>query len=251
MRHQTFRQYRFVVALALIVSFGWVGTATAAGSQSSSANYSINQVQIGGNGSADHDCSTNYCAQESVGDTVDGRGSSADYSAQFGADTADTPLLEEIVEGGTQNLGTLSPTSTGTATDIIKIRSYLSGGYKLYITGSPPSQGEHTLKTMSAGCPCTSQPGAEQFGINLAPNSAPDIGAGPVQVPSSTFSFGRVESNYYQSNLFMYNDGDAVAYSDTSTGETDYTLSMILNISNVTPGGQYTNALSAVVVPVF
>jgi len=251
MRNQTLRQYRFVVALALILSFGWVGTATASGSQSSSANYSISQVQIGGNGSAQHDCSTNYCAQESVGDTVDGNASSTHYSAQFGADTTDVPLLEEVVDGGIQNLGVLDSTTTGTATDTIKIRSYLSGGYTLYITGSPPTQGEHTLKTMSTDCPCTSQPGAEQFGINLAANTSPDIGASLVQVPSSTYSFGTVEPNYDTPNLFMYNNGDAVAYSNKSTGETDYTLSMILNISNATPGGQYSDTFSAVVVPVF
>jgi len=238
-----------VVVLALVLSFGPVGTAVADGSQSSSSSYSISDVQIGGNGSAQHDCSTSYCAQEELGDTVDGRASSANYSAQFGADTTDTPLLEETVTGGTQNLGTIQSSSTSTATFSVKVRSYLSSGYGLYVDGSPPSQGEHTLKALSSDCPCTSQPGTEQFGINLVANTTPDMGTNPVQVPSGDYSFGTAEPNYDQSNLFMYNNGDEVANSLTSTGETDFTLSMIINISNATPGGQYTQQFSAVVVP--
>jgi hypothetical protein len=91
----------------------------------------------------------------------------------------------------------------------------------------------------------------EQFGINLAANTSPHIGAGPVQVPSNTYSFGAVESGYSQADLYKYSNGDAIAYSNSSSGETDYTLSMIINISAVTPGGQYTGNFSAVAVPVF
>lgn len=249
MRNLRFRQYRFVVALAFVCSFGTVGTATADSSQSSSTNYSISDVQIGGNGSALKDCSTSYCAQEALGDTVDGHASSSNYSAQFGSDVSDIPLLEETVTGGTQNLGTLEPGTTATATFSIKIRSYLSSGYTLYMNGAPPSQGQHTLKTMSTSCPCTSQPGTEQFGINLAANTDPAVGASPVEVPTSQYSFGSPEPNYDQSNLFMYNNGDAIAESPSSTGETDYTLYMIANISDATPGGQYTQQFSAIVVP--
>ena len=46
-------------------------------------------------------------------------------------------------------------------------------------------------------------------------------------------------------------DGDVVASSDTSSSETDYTMSMIINVSNVTPGGRYNGVFSAVVVPLY
>jgi len=249
MGKQKFRQCKFAIALALVFCVGFGGTAHAGSTQSSSTNYSISEVQIGGNGSAQHDCSTTYCAQEQVGDTVDGTGSSANYSAQFGGDTTDTPLLEVIIDGGTQELGVLQPTTTATASFGVKVRSYLSDGYAMYITGSPPSQGEHTLNTLDASCPCTSQPGTEQFGINLAANTSPDIGKNPEQVPSSSYGFGTAESDYDQSNLFKYHSGDEVGDSPMSSGETDYTISMIMNISNATPGGHYTSALNAIVVP--
>lgn len=251
MRKQTFRQYGLVVVLALALSFGFGGSVNAETAQSSSNDYGVSEVHIGGNGAALNDCNdaNTVCASMSLGDTVDGQASSADYRAQFGSDPTDKPLLEVIVTGGISDLGKLSPSTTATATDDIKIRSYLSSGYSLLISGAPPSQGVHNLKTMNSGCPCTSQPGAEQFGINLAANSSPNIGSDPVQVPSSAFSHGYAASNYNQHELFYYANGDTIAKSDTQTGETDYTLSMILNISTVTPGGQYTGTYAAVVVP--
>lgn len=249
MGKQKLRQCKFAIVLALVFCFGLGGTAHAGTTQSNSSNYSVSEVQIGGNGSALHDCSTSYCAQEQLGDTVDGRGNSANYSAQFGGDTTNTPLLEVIVSGGTQDLGVLQSSATSTASFSVKVRSYLSSGYAMYITGSPPSQGQHTLKTLYTSCPCTSQPGTEQFGINLAANTSPSVGADPVQVPSSTYGFGTAEANYDQSNLFMYHDGDEVGFSPTSTGETDYTISMIMNISNATPGGRYTSNFNAIVAP--
>jgi hypothetical protein len=104
---------------------------------------------------------------------------------------------------------------------------------------------------MSTSCPCTSQPGAEQFGINLAANTSPHIGAVPVQVPSAAYAFGAAKASYDQSDLYYYSNGDAVAGSSKSSGETDYTLSMIVNISAVTPGGEYTGNFAAVAVPTF
>lgn len=253
MRKQTLRQYGFIAVLTLTLTFGWGGTVAAGSTQSNSSHYSVSEVQIGGNGSAQHVCSSggNYCASEAAGDTVVGDASSASYSAKFGSFTTTVPVLEMIVAGGIQNVGVLQPSTTATVSDTIKIRSYQSNGYSLYITGASPSQGRHNLNTMTAGCPCTSQPGQEQFGINLARNTSPNLGAAPVQVPSGTFSFGTVNAGYDQSDHFKYSNGDAVANSTKSTGETDYTLSMVLNISAATPAGQYTGNFSAVVVPTY
>jgi hypothetical protein len=232
--------------LALVLSTGFGGTAAAL--TSTSTNYKVTETQFG-SGSSLHDCSTNYCAKTSAGDTVVGRSKSTNYSAQLGFNTSDVPLLEVITTGGTQNMGVLDATTTGTATNIIKIRNYLSSGYVLQITGPAPNQGIHTLTTLAT--PSTSSQGTEQFGINLVANTTPSVGAAPVQVPSSTFSFGTIASDYSTSNLFKYIDGDVVAQSFSSSGETDYTMSMIINVSSATPGGRYNGSFSAVAVPVF
>jgi len=240
-----YRQYRLVVALAFLLSLGLVGTAAAT---SSSTNYTVTETQFG-SGSSLHDCSTNYCAKTSAGDITSGNASSSNYSAQFGANTTEEPLLEVIVTGGNQDMGVLNPTSTGTAVSTIKVRSYLSNGYVMQIAGAVPSQGTHTLTALTT--PTTSHQGAEQFGINLMDNSSPNIGADPVHVPSDTTSFGTVADDYSTADLFKYTDGDIIAQSDASSSETDFTMSMIINVSNVTPGGRYSGTFSAVVVPIY
>jgi len=79
------------------------------------------------------------------------------------------------------------------------------------------------------------------LGMNLAANTSPTtFGAVPVQIPDSTFSFGVATSNYNTANQYMYVNGDTIASSPKSSGETDYTISYILNITNITPGGTYT-----------
>jgi len=257
-----YRQYGLVAMLAFMVSLGFVGTA-AATQTSNSSHYSVTETQFG-SGSGLQNCSASYCAKTSTGDTAVGSAGSDSYSAQLGSNTTSEPLVEVTVGGGSQNLGILDSDTTGTTTMLVKVRDYLTNGYVLQIAGAPPSQGSHTLTTLTT--PSTSQPGTEQFGINLAANSTPSIGANPVQVPSGSVSFGQVisgddtlqgtnpnsdEGYFDAADLFMYKDGDIVARSTTSSGETDYTVSMILNVSNVTPGGHYVGTYSAVVTPIF
>jgi len=233
---------RSVIVLGLLFTAASVSQVAA---QMASDGYMIDEAQFG-NGASLEDCSENYCAKTSSGDLTVGRGSSANFSAQFGANTTDEPLLEVITQAGNQDLGVLDVGQTSVASSFIKVRSYLSNGYILQIAGSPPKMDSHTLEAMSALD--TSQMGLEQFGINLVENTIPIVGADPVQ---QEFGAGVVESGYNTANAFKYIDGDIVAHSDASAGQTDYTMSMIFNISNVTPGGQYKGSLSAVVVPIY
>jgi len=245
------RQGRLVTVLALMLCVGTVGRA-AATTTSSSSHYSVTETQFG-SGSALHDCSDNYCAKLSTGDTTVGRSSSNSYSALFGSNTSDVPYLAVSVSGGTQDMGVLDDTHTGTATSSIKVTTYLSSGYVMQIVGAAPSQGVHHLSVPmgSGGTPFTSQQGTEQFGINLVANTAPSLGADPVNQPAGTSNTAVVKSNYGTNNEFAYTDGDIVAQSDTGNGEIDYTLSMIINVSKVTPGGKYSGAYAAVVTPTF
>jgi hypothetical protein len=250
MKHWKRGQLRLAVALGVALSMLAFGHVYAQSSTptSTSSNYGVTEVQFGSGGSL-QDCSSNYCAKTSAGDLVDGSGSSGNYSAQFGFNTSDEPMLEVTTTSGANNLGVLDTGATATATGTITVRSYLSSGYVIAITGRTPTNGTHSMIPLIA--PTLPTPGTEQFGINLVDNSSPDVGANPEQVPESSFSFGNVKPNYNQENEFMYISGDPVAYSNTSSGQTKYTMSMILNISNATPGGAYKGDFSAVVVPVF
>lgn len=239
------RYSRFLLIAGLLV----IASAPAAFAvTSSSDNYQVTETEFGA-GSTAQACSDNYCAKTSIGSTASGSSSSTGHQASFGPITPDEPLLEVIVEPGASDLGDLTTERTATKTTVIKIRTYLSSGYTLQITGNPPKYGNHTLSTSST--PTASVMGTEQFGINFAVNTTPAVGAAPVQVPDAQTSFGVVTDDYKTANLFKYVSGDVVARSTTASGQTEYTMSTIVNISNTTPAGHYSGEFAAVVIPVY
>jgi hypothetical protein len=232
--------------LAVVIAAGGLGRAYA--ETASSSSYTVTDTQFT-NGSTAQTCSTNYCSQAGIGTTAAGHSDSSTASGNFGPVTGSEPLLDVIVDSGSSDLGTLSTETTATKTMSVKIRNYLSSGYVLEITGDPPKYGSHTLAT--PGVPTLSTSGVEQFGINAVANTSPAVGADPVQVPSGEFSFGEAYTGYNTTNHFQYHSGDAVAHSVKSSGETDFTISMIINIANGTPAGHYSGDFSAVVIPVY
>lgn len=218
-----------------------------AAAQSTSPNYRVDEYYFGTGGELNA-CSGNYCSKQSAGELAVGRTASANYQAQVGFNTSDTPILEVAVNGSV-NFGELEQNTTGTGTANVQVRTYLSSGYNMIIAGSAPKINSHTMATPNTPTPST--PGTEQFGINLVDNSSPDIGDNPEQVPDGSFSFGIPTANYNISNQFMYQNGAIVASSNTSSGQTNYTLSFIANMSKTTPAGVYTTDLSVVVVAAF
>jgi len=246
-----YRQARLLVFMVVLACGTFVGSVAAVSpsdSASSSQNFMIAEPKFGA-GASTNDCSKNYCANTSVGDTAAGLMESSNYRALAGGATASEPLLEVAASGGIANLGTLDPSRTASLNMSVSVRTYLTGGYVVQMSGEPPGYGLSQLSTLET--PTPSHAGVEQFGMNLVANTSPDIGANPVQVPSSKTSFGKVTEPYARPDMFMYKDGDIVAYSNTDSGRTDYTISMILNISNTTPRGWYVSVFSAVVAPVY
>lgn len=236
-----------IVAVALVVAcIPFVFAPFAAAETSSSANYKVTETEFGSSSSAEV-CKGQYCTRASIGTIAGNSG-----TATFGPDTPGVPTLEVIVEPGPEPsyLGVLRTDQSATRTMIVKVRSYLSDGYFLQIAGKPPTNSGRSLATPSS--PTASTPGTEQFGINAVANTAPAIfGANPVQVPSSEFSFGEVLPNYATANQYMYQNGGTVARSLTASGQTDYTISMIINVANNTPAGLYSTEFSAVVIPMY
>lgn len=232
-----------LLLLAMLVASGGAGVALA--ETSKSTNYQTTETQFGA-GSSQQTCSDQYCARTSIGDVAGGSGVSSGSTATFGSITSNEPLLEVIVDPGESNLGTLDTEHTASKSMVVRIRSYLSNGYTLQITGTPPKYGNHTLATPTT--PTAAAPGTEQFALNAVANTSPNVGADLVQVPDAQTSFGEVNDNYKTANLFKYVSGDVVAHSAKSSGQTDFTISMIVNISNSTPAGHYSGDFSAVVI---
>lgn len=235
----------YVLLIGLTVSIVIGGASTAFAITSSSNNYQMTETQFG---SSQKSCSGQYCAQTSIGEATDGK-TIASSTAEFQDVIDNEPLLDVVIEAGASNLGVLSTETTATKTTSIKIRNYLTGGYTLQLIGDAPKFGDHTLRTPNE--PTASTPGVEQFAVNAVANTAPVVGANPVQVPDNQQTYGLVNTDYHFSNLYKYLSQDVIAHSDKDSGRTDYTISMIVNISSSTPAGKYSGDFMAVVIPSF
>jgi hypothetical protein len=202
-----------------------------------STTYCTTETFFGTGG--DNASSTNYQAKQTAGELGVGNTSSTNYQANAGFNTTNDPYLEFTVNASNIDFGVLSTSTPAVGTATFSVRNYLSNGYAVRTVSDPPTNGAYILAGMSSAA--ASSPGTEQFGINLVANTSPSsFGANPVQVPDGTFSFGAASAGYNTANLFKYVKGDTVAQSSVSSGQTNYTVSYLINIGSKTAGGTYT-----------
>jgi len=206
-----------------------------------SPSYGVDEV-IMGSGGVNNATSPSYQLRASLGDLAVGLTGSENSQAYAGFVTASDPYIELLVNGVNTNVGSLSPTSAATTTATFSVRAYLANGYVVTNGSDPPTAtsgtGMHVLDALLT--PTTSSPGTEQFGINLVANTDPvTFGADPVELPDASYSFGVATSDYNQSNHYKYVKGDIIASSPKSSGTTQYTVSYLYNISQITPAGTY------------
>ena len=237
-----------------LFSMNSVSATCSQGQQSCSSDYGVGQYFFGSGGSLDTTCSTSYCAAQTLGETGVGLIKSTTYQAYPGFEVNREPSLQITVNTAAVNMGVLSPSSTATGTATFSVESYLASGYDVISASPAPTSEGHTLASSST--PSLSTPGTEQFGINLVSNTtacgAPaSFGANPVQVPSSAYSYGQAASGYNTCGYFAYANGAVIADSTQSSGQTNYKISYIENISNVTPAGYYVMNQSLIAVSTF
>ncbi len=202
-----------------------------------STSYSTQEYYFGTGGDTNLS-STNYSARSATGALGVGDGSGTSYKSSAGTVTPREEYIEFVVNATTINLGLQSMGSTTTGTATFYVKAYVSSGYAVRNASAPPSIPTHTMAAPASAV--ASAVGTEQFGINVVANTAPiTFGANAVQVPDSTFSFGTAASGYNTANVYKYVNGDTIAQSTKSSGETDFTISYILNIGSTTPSGTY------------
>jgi len=207
-----------------------------------STNYKFDESALGVGG-LPNSSSTNYQGSSSTGDVGVGEASSANYQVQGGSQTTNDPSLSFIVNGTSANFGNFSSTAASTATATFSVLNYTSYGYVVQIAGTPPSNGSHTIAAM--GSTGTSTPGFEQFGINLVANTSPSsVGANPNQ---GQFGYGVATANYNTANNFRYVSGETIAQAPKSSGATTFTISYLVNVGALTPGGQYSGDQTLIV----
>jgi hypothetical protein len=153
---------------------------------------------------------------------------------------AKVPSITTI--NGVNQIGTngfLSTASVSTATSSFSVRCWVCSGYSVSYVGAPPANGVYSLNpfigsyTYYSG----SQPSTSEFGINLAVN--PTAGVGTAPTSPTLPSYGQVSPSYNIADTFLYNSGDQIAYSNTSSSITTFTISYLFRIRTQTPAGQY------------
>lgn len=236
----------FIIGLVVLslVAFGDIAVMA----QGASSNYRIDESFIGPGGNLESN-SDNYQTApggQSLGAPGGGQAESDEYRGQTGPQTTPDPSLGCQVNSSSLGLGAFSPSTTATATASFSVLNYTAYGYIVQIVGASPSNGTHNLTAL--GSNDGSSTGTEQFGINLVDNATPDVGAQPTQLPDNSFSFGQAAVNYDTADSFRYGDGEVIAEAGQSSGQTDYTISYIVNVATTTPSGAYSAEQTVVCV---
>ena len=206
----------------------------AAQSQTSN-NFRFDESTLGAGGLM-QSTSTNYMGSSSLSDIGIGSSSSNNYQSSSGSHTSPDPALTFAVLSGSASFGTFTASSTKTATTTFMVSNYTTYGYVVQLYGSTPTHDTHSIDAMSATN--TSQVGVEQFGINLVANTSPtSFGANP---NNGQFGYGSVMPNYATPDQYRYVNGETIAHATKNSGVTVYTISYVVNVAPLTPGGTYT-----------
>jgi hypothetical protein len=207
--------------------------------QSNSYRFDESVIGVGGMGEAS---STNYKAVEDVGALAVGNSASSNFQVEAGTKTTHDPTLSFKINTSNLDLGNFTASGPTTTSASFTVSNYTSYGYVVQLMGTPPKNGSHTIDPLTTSS--TSQPGVDQFGVNLVANTAPLIGSNP---DNGQFGFGSAAPNYATPNKYRFVNGETIAKAEKSSGDTNYTLSYLVNVESLTPGGKYTSNQTLVV----
>ena len=225
-----------LVLLIGAVFFGYLA-APAWADPLTSTNYRFVETALGGTGGYDSQ-SANFRADGSGAILGIGNSLGTGFQINAGNLTTPDPALSFAITSGSVNFGNFSAATTATSTATFEVINYTSFGYVVQILGTPPKYGSHTISAMTSTG--SSQTGIEQYGINLVANTSPSsFGANPDQ---GEFGYGVAATNYNTPNNYRFVSGETIASAPKSSGKTIYTISYIVNVSSLTPGGQYTGS---------
>lgn len=142
-------------------------------------------------------------------------------------------------------LGTLATGATTSCSHTIAVATNAASGYTVSygagsttLTNQRPGHTSETIAGIGSGA-ATSATGTAQFGINLASNATPSVGA------AASGGSGTATSPYGTADNFAFEAGTAhqVASYNGPSATTTYTVSYIVNISGTTKPGSYIGSL--------
>lgn len=189
--------------------------------------------------------SDNYQIDSNLTSQTQDNAQSASFTERFDfAPIAAEPSIGFSVQSAALNFGELSASSTAYSSHTFSAYTNSTSGYTIRVYGEPLKNSYYTLAAIGQ-VPENSLSGTEQFGINLVSNSTPVLGADPVG------GSGQAAVNYNIVNKYAYYEGDVIAQASSYTYQTDFTVSVIVNIADDTPAGQYGTTLTYEFIPIF
>lgn len=136
------------------------------------------------------------------------------------------------------NMGELSPTSTLTARSQMAVGTNASGGFAITANGGSVSAGTSVID--GSPVPTESQPGTNQFGLNLVANTNPIVG----DDPEGEYANAVASPDYSVPDRYKFVNGDVVAFSPNVSLMKKYTVSYILNSEPDLPPGVYSTTIN-------
>lgn len=251
---------QLIVAVALVTGLSNAAWALPGDPSSASANFRVVEGEVGGNGQFNTN-SANFTfapstddGGSSLGAAAVGNSASTNFQTNGGLITTAQPSLTFIISSSAVNMGTLSTSVATFGTATFNVKDYTSYGYAVTLVGSAPRNGAKILNSLATDT--ASSAGSEQFGVNTVRNTSASQGADPSQVPGATFSYGVAGDGvtgtygttrpYTISDKFRFVSGETVASGPKSSGETDFNMTFLANISTATAGGTYSGNMQLV-----
>lgn len=237
-----FRRLRGTIGLLLIGSVVVVAHAGTVHAELQSNNYRLDEGTIGAGGLV-QSSSANFQGGNSLGDVAVGEAASSNFQVTSPSRNSDDPALSVRIITTASNLGNFSATSPSMATASFSVSNYTAFGYVVQIAGTSPRNATHTIPALATES--SSTVGTEQFGINLVANTSPSsMGANPAQ---DLFGVGVADPDYATPNKYHFVSGDIIASAPKSSGVTTFTITYLVNVAPLTPGGKYKTDQSIIV----
>lgn len=136
------------------------------------------------------------------------------------------------------DMGELSSDSTLTAQSQMAVGTNASSGFAITVNGGSMAAGTSVIDSPST--PTESQPGENQFGINLVANNAPTVGSDP----EGTWTNAIPTPDYSMANHYKFVPGDVVAYSPNVSLMKKFTVSYIVNSREDLKPGVYSTTMT-------
>ncbi len=136
------------------------------------------------------------------------------------------------------DMGELSSSATLSAQSQMAVGTNASGGFVITVNGDPLSAGTRSINPVATLD--ESRQGVNQFAINLAENTTPQVGRNP----EGSWTNAVAAPEYAVPNRFKYVSGDVVAYSPNVSLMKKYTVSYVVNASDSLRAGVYTTTIT-------